>query len=145
MTTDQPRIEWVATDPHTGYLPGMSRVSSAEDCLRELSWMLDHGGYAELTLENRPYPMMMLSFRGGRGIVQRLLDRSTHHLLAGDGSVAEDDVVLLPDIIDAEHYPGKYVLSAANAKLVVRGFVHTGAFDHAGPWLSPPDPLGLDG
>ena len=127
-------VEWVASDPETGYLPGIAKRTSAERCLAALDRLLDAGGYAELNLAGRPHPSLALSFRDGRGVVHRFSAADRVSLLGGDGSVPDEDVLALPLLLGDAEFTGAFVLGADRARTVVRDFVATGDTDPLGTW-----------
>lgn len=127
-------VEWVASDPRSGRLPGMARRTSAQECLQGLEPVLTDEGYAELSLVASPYPLLALSFRNGRGVIHAFSATGSVALHTGDGSVPAGEVVPLPVIVDDTDFTGDVVLSAGTAATVLREFLRTGSLDTLGPW-----------
>jgi hypothetical protein len=93
-------------------------------------------GYCEVSLAGRAYPRLTLSFRAGYGVVHQFSAADKVFLLAGDGSIANDQIVLVPlmDDIDNAKFTGAFVLSADHAWAAVREFLRHGSAGDLGSW-----------
>ena len=130
-------VDWIATDPESGRLSGMERRSSAEEyvarieALRALGW-----GYSEVHMSGADFPGLALSFRGSYAVVHQFAAEDKVLLLAGDGMIGDDEVVLVPMLDDTDDttFTGAVVLSTARAFAAVREFVRHGSVEDLGDW-----------
>jgi hypothetical protein len=130
-------VDWIATDPKTRQLSYTERRTSAEEYVARIEALLALGeGYSEVSLAGRAYPHLTLSLRGGYGVVHQFSSDEKVFLLAGDGSMADDQTVLVPvmDDIDDAEFTGAFVLSAGLACAAVREFLRRGSVDDVGYW-----------
>lgn len=130
-------VDWIATDPETGRLSYTERRTTEEEYVARIEALrADGGGYSEVSLADRAYPRLTLSFRGGYGVVRQFSAEDEVFLLAGDGSIANDRTVPVPvmnDIDDAE-FTGAFVLSIDHAWAAVRAFLCHGTVEDVGDW-----------
>jgi hypothetical protein len=89
-----------------------------------------------VSLAGRAHPHLTLSLRGDYGVVHQFSADDKVFLFAGDGSIADDQTVLLPvmDDIDDTAFTGAFVLSAGHAYAAIREFLHRGSVDDLGDW-----------
>jgi hypothetical protein len=130
-------VDWIATDPESGRLSYTFRRTAAEEYVARIEALLAQGeGYSEVSLAGRTYPRLTLSFRGDYGVVHQFSAEDTEHLLAGDGSVANDQTVLVPvmDDIPSAQFTGAFVRSTDHAWEAVRKFIRDGSAEDLGNW-----------
>jgi hypothetical protein len=132
----QVEVDWIATDPQTRRLYAERRTSAEEYIARIEALRALGEGYSEVSLADRAYPHLAFSFRGGYGVVHHFSAADRVFLLAGDGSVANDQIVLVPvlDDIDDAAFTGAFVLSADHAWAAVREFIRHGSIEALGNW-----------
>jgi hypothetical protein len=129
-------VDWIATDPKTRRLSSERRTTAEEYVTRIEALRVLGAGYSEVSLADRLYPRLILSFRGGYGVVHQFSAADKVALLAGDGSIATDQTVLVPvmDDIDDAAFTGAFVLSADHAWAAVREFIRHGSVEDLGNW-----------
>jgi hypothetical protein len=130
-------VDWIATDPQTRRLSYTERRTTAEEYVARMDALHALGeGYSEVSLADRAYPRLTVSFRGGYGVVHQFSAEDKVFLLAGDGSIADDQTVLVPvmDDIDDAEFTGAFVLSADHAWAAVREFLRHGSVEDLGNW-----------
>ena len=130
-------VDWIATDPQTRRLSYTERRTTAEEYVARMDALHALGeGNSEVSLADRAYPRLTVSFRGGYGVVHQFSAEDKVFLLAGDGSIADDQTVLVPvmDDIDDAEFTGAFVLSADHAWAAVREFLRHGSVEDLGNW-----------
>lgn len=128
-------VEWIAIDPDTGRLSYVESRTNAEDYVARLEALGMRGeGYSEVTLADRPYPRFALTFRGPYGVVHKFSSEDEVSLLVGNGTVNDDQTVLLPGVEGDTEFSGEFVSNADHAIHVVIAFVRSGSISELGEW-----------
>jgi hypothetical protein len=130
------KVDWIATDPQTRRLSAERRTTAEEYVARMEALRALGEGYCEVSLAGRTYPRLTLSFRAGYGVVHQFSAADKVFLLAGDGSIANDQTVRVPvmDDVDNAKFTGAFVLSADHAWAAVTGFLRHGSAEDLGSW-----------
>lgn len=129
-------VDWIATDPKTRRLSCTQRRTTADEYIARIEALSVLGeGYSEVSRADMAYPHLTLSFRGGFGVVHQFPTEDKVLVLAGDGSIANDQTVRVP-VMDIENveFTGDLVLSADHAWAAVRQFIGHGSVADLGEW-----------
>ncbi len=82
-------VVWVGTLPESGLFSAVETDSGAEDLSGRFNDLRSRGqgGYIEVRLPNREFPVLTLAFRDDHAVVHLMSDPERTSLLVGDGTV----------------------------------------------------------
>jgi hypothetical protein len=92
-------------------------------------------GYSEVSCDDRLYPRVSLAFRAAYGVVAHWTSSEQMLLLLGDGIIANDQTVFVPELEGDGEYTGAFVSSRERAWDVVKRFIGSGSVNEVGQWV----------
>jgi hypothetical protein len=126
-----------ATSIETGRFAAAERPVSRADLIRlidQLSGGRQQQGYLEVRPAGDEFPVLLVGFRGGLAVVQRMLDSESMSILGGDGSVAGSDSIDILIMDDLATFTGEYVLGLQRAQEGVLQFLDGADLSALGEW-----------
>ena len=127
-------LSWTVRKPGSMRL-SKERLSGAEDYITQMEELLALGeGYSEVSYGDQPYPRLSFAFRVAYGVVAHWSSAEEMFLLAGDGIVADNKIILVPELEGDAKYTGAFISDRQRAWNVVKKFIGSGSVDDLGQW-----------
>lgn len=91
-------------------------------------------GYSEVSCNAQPYPRLSFAFKAAYGVVAHWSSSEEMFLLAGDGVLSDNKIILVPGLEGDAKYTGAFVSRRERAWDVVKKFIGSGSVDNLGQW-----------